>query len=132
MALPTVNPVITMRLGDTFSWAGVVTLPGSGTWSAECSLRGTTAKVTPVEPDFLIPATLTLIGANALNAAMNDYTLLLAANGSATAGWATLNSLNATATLMAAVKFYDNAVPPNQMTTQPISVIVSYNLVPLA
>ena len=112
------------RLGDTFSWAGVVSLPTGNTWAAECGLRNTLASPAPALPDFTIPATLTLIGVDPQNSTLNNYTLLLAQDGPTTITWANLITLSGTATLLLAIKFYNTASPAVQLTTAPINLVL--------
>ncbi len=120
------------RLGDTFSWAGIVSLPSGNTWSAECGLRKAMNGTPPVQPNFTVPATLTLIGQNAQNPSLNDYTLLLSEDGPDTLAWGSPSGLNSTVTLLLAVKFYNTATPAVQLTTAPIQLVLSFDLVPHA
>jgi hypothetical protein len=131
MSGSTSTPTIYARVGDTFSWAGVVSLPINQTWAAETGLRRTVNGVPPVDPDFTIPTTLTLIGVNANNNTLDDYTLLLAETAANTANWATLTSLSGTTTLLAAIKFYDTQNPVVQQTSSPFNVVLSFPLVPV-
>jgi len=120
--------VIEHRQGDTFSWAGTATLPAGAAWSALCTLwpKATSAGAEPIS----IQATLTEIGAHTGDATKTDYVLLLHADAEATLAWATLAGQGKSARFVGAVKFYDAAVPPNEITTDVFEVALNFNLVP--
>jgi len=125
------NAVLWHRQGDTFSWAGVVTLPGTGTWSALCALRDLSQPQTAT-PAAFIATTLTLTGPNTANPLMNDYTLVLSATAAETLAWTAQNTPASPLPLTAAIKFFDNSTPVNEMTTRPFTVNLTYDLVPHA
>lgn len=104
----TINPQITHKRGDTFSFAGSVELP-EGSWSASCQLRA-------ARDDAGVPAaTVTCtVGARA----DGKYPLSLFASSTATAAWEP-------ALLFGDIQFSNaDHTPPQVISTETFTVLV--------
>jgi hypothetical protein len=123
---------INHRSGDTFGYAGTVSLPTGRAWSAACALRDVKRPQTVASPDVWVRTDLTLVGPNATDSSLDDYLLVLSADADETETWATPASPGKSATLTGAIKFWDDSIPAVEITADQFVVYLTYQLTPHA
>jgi len=114
---------ITLRIGDTLSWAGTILLPSS-TWYAQAMVMDSNGL--PVT-DCRITTVLTYVGPDGTVTGMYDYMLTLTAQASDTANWPN-PGVNGSLSYQLIVKCYTGGSPVQEQSLDPIPLTIQGRL----
>jgi len=119
---------IDIRLGDTLSYAGKLSLP-QGTWSAICSFTDNRPPF-PGTDRYDIDVTLSLIGPDASDPTRNIWAIALTAPAPLTAQWPRLKPNEGFIEFSAAIRFSDTSIPPVTRTSESFTIRIKPQILP--